>query len=449
MQRAFVIVDPQHEYARELIRVAHEVHGLRPVCVYLDSRAELYKREHFPELRGRHVLAHHYLDRSSAAEIAAEVRKTCEVVGIMPYFEQSLSPSRELMEAFGLDWNDGDVIRRFRDKSGLKDHLRQHHPEIALGDSRRVDSVDDVFAKPLPGRYVIKPNDGFANRDVGFFSQTDDRAQVAAYFGSGGGGGAFVLEELLVGTEYAVNGQMDGAGSATVVSVLEYERVPANGKPNVYHRTHHVPRTDKAYAAVAAYAEAVMNASGLRRAPFHLELMLTAEGPRLIEVGARFGGTRYVFATNAVHEGRFDHFAVAAHYYLTAAPYPNLGLNWAYYDRVSYVHLDAIAEKTERVYKLEGVDKIEAMPEFDGWVVKPEVGQLMRRTVDLYSVPWSCHLKSFGGRAEVVAASERAKAALRVNHRLSRPRRLLGDARASFDKLRMRAKWGLRRLRGA
>lgn len=448
MQRAFVIVDPQHEYARELIRIAREVHGLRPVCVYLDARAELYKREHFPELRGADVLGHHYLDRSSAAEIAAEVRKTCEVVGIMPYFEQALSPSRELMQAFGLDWNDPAVIGRFRDKSGLKDHLRTHHPDIALGASRRVDNVDAVFAKPLPERYVIKPNDGFANRDVGFFTKADGREQVAAYF-RGGGATAFVLEELLVGTEYAVNGQMDGDGVATVVSVLEYERVPANGKPNVYHRTHHVPRGQPAYGAVADYAAAVMNASGLKRAPFHLELMLTAEGPRLIEVGARFGGTRYVFATNAVHEERFNHFAVAAHYYLSAAPYGDLGLNWAYYDRISYVHLDAIAEKTERVYKLDGVRDIEAMPEFDGWVVKPEVGQLMRRTVDLYTVPYSCHLKSFGGREAVVAASERVKTTLKVNHRLSPARKLWGDGRAALDKLRMRAKWGLRRLRGA
>ena len=124
-----------------------------------------------------------------------------------------------------------------------------------------------------------------------------------------------------------------------------------------------------------------MNASGLVRAPFHLELMQTASGPRLIEVGARFGGTRYVFATNAVHDNAFNHFAVAAHYYLSAAPCKDLGLNWAYYDRIGYVHLDAIAEKTERIYKLEGIADIEAMPEFDGWVVKPEVGQLLSMKV--------------------------------------------------------------------
>ena len=444
MQRAFVIVDPQHEYARELIRVAKEEHGLKPICVYIDSRAELYKREHFPELRTDASLAHYYLDRQSPTQIAADILKKFEVVGLMPYFEQSLVPSCELMEALGLRWNDPQVIRRFRDKSGLKDYLRTHHPEIPLGASRRVHSADDVFAAPLPERYVVKPNDGFANRDVGFFSRSDTKATVAAYFPAGQKA-AFILEELLVGTEYAVNGQMDADGKATVVSILEYERVPANGKPNVYHRTLHVPQTDPHYQALADYAVQVMNASGLVRAPFHLELMRTAQGPRLIEVGARFGGTRYVFMTNAVHDNTFSHFSLAAHHYLSTAPYKGPGLNWDFYNKISYVHLDGIAPKTERIYKLEGIDAVEAMPEFDGWVVKPQVGALMRKTIDLYTVPYSCHLKSFGGRADVVQASERVKATLKINHRLGRVRRAVVDAWATADKLRMRARWAVRK----
>jgi hypothetical protein len=445
VQRAYIIIDPQHEYARELIRIAHERHGLKPICVYIDSRAELYKREHFPELRSDLAVGHYYLDQMSARDMATAIKTKFDVVGMMPYFEQSLTPSRELMEALGLKWNSSDVIRRFRDKSGLKDFLRTHHPHIPLGASRKVRSVDDVLGAPLPAKFVIKPNDGFANRDVGFFSKTDSRDAIAAYFGPHPKD-AFVLEELLVGTEYAVNGQMDADGKAMVVSVLEYDRVPANGKPNVYHRTIHVPRTDPAYASIAEYAKAVMDASGLKRAPFHLELMLTAEGPRLIEVGARFGGTRYVFATNAVHDHVFNHFDLAVHHYLFEGPYTGPGPNWAFYDRISYVHLDGIAERSERVYTLSGLDTIEAMPEFDGWVVKPEVGGYIRRTVDLYSVPYSVHLKSFKGRADVIAATERVKAALKINAGVTRSVKALVDLKAAANKLRMRGMWLLRRL---
>lgn len=444
MQRAYIIIDPQHEYARELIRIADARHGLRPICVYIDSRAELYKREHFPELRSDLALGHYYLDQMSPSAMATAIKAKFDVVGMMPYFEQSLTPARELMEALGLSWNSSEVIRRFRDKSGLKDFLRREHPHIPLGASRRVHSVAEVFSKALPKAFVIKPNDGFANRDVGFFTAADSREKIAAYFGAGTE--AFVLEELLVGTEFAVNGQMDADGIAQVVSVLEYDRVPANGKPNVYHRTIHVPRTDAAYKAVADYAKQVMDASGLKRAPFHLELMLTQDGPRLIEVGARFGGTRYVFATNAVHDQVFNHFDLAVHHYLFTTPYDGAGPNWPFYDRISYVHLDGIAERSERIYTLSGLSDIEAMPEFDGWVVKPEVGGFVRRTVDLYSVPYSFHLKSFKGRADVIDATERAKKMLKINAHVSRPTRMLIDAKAALQKLRMRGTWLLRRL---
>lgn len=444
-QRCFLIIDPQHEYARELIALAQRKYGLKPVCIHIDSRAELYKRPFFPELRTKLVLDNYYLDLQSPAQIAKAIADKYEVVGIMPYFEQSLAPAAQLIEALGLAWNSPDVIRRFRDKSGLKDFLRTQHPEIPLGASRRVHSVDEVFAETLPQAYVIKPNDGFANRDIGFFTQADDRDSVARYFGFGNRE-AFILEEKLEGVEYAINGQMDAAGHAQVVNIIEYERVPANGKPNVYHRTFHVPRTDPNYAAMASYAEQVMNASGLIRAPFHLELMLTPAGPRLIEVGARFGGTRYVFMTNAVHGGKFSHFELAAHHYLFTTPYDGPALDWNVYDRISYVHLDGIAEKTERIYSVEGIKDVETLPQFDGWVVKPEVGGLIRRTVDLYTVPYSAHLKSFNGRQDVIDASERLKKLVRINAHVSMPKKLQVDMLARFKQVQMRAQWMARKV---
>lgn len=445
MQRTFLIIDPQHEYAQELIRIAREEHQLAPICVYIDSRAELYKRKYFPELRGKDTAAHYYLDQMTPAQMAAHMRARFDIVGMMPYFEQSLSPARELMEALGLQWNESEVIKRFRDKSGLKDFLRAKHPHIPLGASRKVHNADEVFAQDVPGSFVIKPNDGFANRDVGFFTADQGRAPVEAYM-RGEANSAYILEEKLEGTEYAVNGQMDEHGKACVVSVLEYERVPANGKPNVYHRTLHVPRTDPVYKAVSEYAVLVMDASGLKRAPFHLELMQTAQGPRLIEVGARFGGTRYVFATNAVHNNIFSHFAMAAHYWLYARPYTGPALQWDFYDRISYVHLDGIAAKSERIYSLAGIEAIEAMPEFDGWVVKPKVGGYIRRTIDLYTVPYSLHLKSFAGRAAVVAVSEQVKKTLRINEKVGRGRRLLVDLRASAEQMQLRARWLVGRI---
>lgn len=440
MQKCFLIIDPQHEYGLELIRVAAEKYNLKPICLYIDSLAELHKRAYFPQLRTDLVAAHYNLDQISTADLAQELQTKYDVAGIMPYFEQSLAPFSDLLEHLPLTWNSPDVLRLFRNKSKLKDHLRQADPTIPMGASRFVQNVQEVFAEPLPQRFVIKPNDGFANRDIGFFTSASSRDDIAAYFNDNGNAPC-ILEEFLEGPEFAINGQMDAAGNAMVVNVLLYERVPANGKPNVYHRTHHVPRTDPAFAAIADYAVQVMQASGLKRCPFHMEVMLTPAGPRLIEVGARFGGTRYAFFSNAVHGGAFNVFELAAHHYLYETPYKGAPPDWDFHDRISYVHLDGIAPRTERVYRVEGVKPIEAMPEFDGWVVQPRVGQLIRKTVDLYTVPYSVHLKSFEGKDAVVRASEHVKELMRINRNVSRPRALWVNFLANVTRLRLRGRW--------
>lgn len=440
MQKCFLIIDPQHEYALELMRVAAQKYNLKPVCLYIDSLAELHKRAYFPELRTDAVLDHYNLDQIAIPALAQDLQAKYDVVGIMPYFEQSLAPFSQLLEYLPVRWNAPDVLKLFRNKSALKDHLRHVDPSIPMGASRMVCSAQDVFSEPLPQRYVIKPNDGFANRDIGFFDSSTSRDIIAAYFNDNGGAPC-ILEEFLEGPEYAINGQMDAEGRAMVVNVLLYERVSANGKPNVYHRTHHVPRTSAAFAAVTDYAVQVMQASGLKRCPFHMEVMLTDAGPRLIEVGARFGGTRYAFFSNAVHGGQFNVFELAAHNYLFDTPYAGAPPDWDFHDRISYVHLDGIAERTERVYRVEGVKPIEAMEEFDGWVVLPRVGGLIRRTVDLYTVPYSVHLKSFAGRDAVVAASEKVKSLLKINRHVSRPLALWVNFLANVERLQLRGRW--------
>lgn len=448
MLATYIIPDPQHEYALSLIETIKASYDLQPICVYSSSKAEVYNRRHFPELAKKHVVANFYLDKMSIADIAQAIKRHYNVVGIVPYFEQSIEPMSQLMQALGLTWNSAAVLRRFRNKSALKEHVRQSHPEINVGISRLVTSTADVFAAPLPDKYVIKPNDGFANRDIGFFEKTTPQTVIEAYF-SGTKNPSFVLEEFFAGREFAVNGQMDHTGDAIIINVTEYERVAGNDKQNLYHRTHHVRQTSPDYAPLAEYAAEVMRASGLVRCPFHMEIMLTDAGPRLIEVGARFGGTRYAYMSNDVHGGDFNYFALAAHYYLHNTLHTRAPLNWEYYNRISYVHLDGITEQDGTIYSLDGVSAIESMPEFKYWVVKPQVGGRTYRTLDLYSVPYSFHMMSFGTREDLTAATERAKKLLRINEKAQGVRKMVVNAANRAKSVEARVRWLWHRLQRA
>ena len=422
--KSYVILDPQHVYGVRLVEALRRDFGLAPVCVYSDSRAELRLRAQFPALRGAAAAGHYYLDQGSLDDLAAEIGSRHRVVAVVPYSEQAIVPGLELMRRLGLQWNAPATLARFRDKAALKAHIAARDPTLALGLATLVRTAEEVGGQPLPPRFVIKPVDGFGNANIGFFDRATCRvADIAAYLASRPGG-RFILEEFFAGPEYAVNGQMDHLGEPHIIDVSRYERAADNGRPNLYHRTHHVRRQEPAFAPLVAYAARVMRATGLVRCPFHMEVILADEGPRLVEVGARLGGTHYALMSQDVHGGRLDVFALAAHYYASAQDYGTPAFDWDFYDRIHYLHLDGICRTPGRIAKVDGVQGVEAMPEFRGWVVKPRLGAALQRTVDLYTVPYSFHLASMTSHADLFAASEAAKSMIRINEGVQRWQRL-------------------------
>lgn len=425
-QSVFVLFNPTNRYAEEIISYANQALGLKAVCLWPKGQDAVFWRGHLPILNSGKVVAHYSLDSTTTKLLAATLQTRYAIHGVVPYAEQSLMPAADLLEHLDVKWNAPATLRRFRDKNAVKDHLRANAPHIPMNMTRVVCSTRDVFDGILPKRYVIKPNDGFANRNVGFFDAETPRTTLDAYF-SGQGGQAFIMEEFLEGVEYAVNGQLDEHGRALILNITEYERVADNGRPNLYRFCFHVPRTNAAFKPLADYAQAVMEATGLKRCPFHMEVMLTPHGPRMIEVGARFGGLDYVYITNEVHDGGVDAFAMATHHWLSSEAYTGKTGNWEFYDRISFLQLDGVCTTPTRVYSVQGKDKIAALPEFRAWVFEPRVGQFWHKTLDLYSIPYSFQLKSQDDRKALTQKALEAEKLLVVNAGVSLTRKLAVD----------------------
>jgi hypothetical protein len=447
-QAAFVLFNPTNRYAEEIIKYARQQFGLKAICLWPRSQDAVFWRGHLPILNSDSVVAHHSLDAGSMASIASLLQSSYDIRGVVPYAEQSLMPAADLLEHLHVAWNSPAILRRFRDKNAVKEHLREHAPHVPMNMTRVVYSADDVLrGGVVPARFVLKPNDGFANRNVGFFASDTPQKTLEAYF-QGQDGQAFIMEEFLEGTEYAVNGQLDENGRALVLNITEYERVGGNGRPNLYRFCFHVPRTDAAFKPLADYAQAAMEATGLKRCPFHMEVMLTPDGPRMIEVGARFGGLDYVYITNEVHGGGLDAFAMATHHWLSPTPYEGSTGNWDFYDTIAFLQLDGVCTKPTRIYNVEGKAQIAALPEFRAWVFEPRVGQFWHRTVDLYSIPYSFQLKSKGARETLVTKALAAEKLLVVNASVGFGRKLSVDIGESVRRVFLRAKTLLSRLLG-
>lgn len=381
-----LLQDPYHPYAVRFIELLHDKYGHGAVCFFTDRRTRVCNAAAFPALRSPLVEAVYDVSLDDLAGFAERVKQRHAIAGVVPFAEPTVLAAAELSERLGLGWNDRATVERFRDKYAFKEHLRAHHPHVRVNGSRLVKTVDDVLPGGVPvfPRYVLKPNDGWGNRDIAYLDASSPRAAVEALLA--GAARPLVMEEYVDGPEYFVNGQVDARGDAVVVAVFRYGRTEANGC-SVDSETRSVRRSDPAFAVVEAYARDVVRASGLTRSPFHLEVKVDARGPCLIEAGARLAGNENAWVCNRLHGDALDLFDVAAHYYVRTTDYGPMETNWARYDASSAVYVHGLASRRGRLRTVRGIREVEALPTFARWVKKPAVGDRIEPTVSSLTSP--------------------------------------------------------------
>lgn len=383
-----VVQDPYHPYAIRFLEVHRQVWGLRSVCWYTDEAMLRSQAWQYPWLASPAVARNYLVGTSGLDGLAAALRRDFDVRAVVPYAEPTVLPAAALSELLGLSWAQPGVLELFRDKYRIKERLRAVEG-IRVNATALVRSGAEVLetvGRLGLDRFVLKPNDGFGNSRIGFFTADSPVVSIDGYLRQFGGD-QVLLEEFVEGDEYFVNGQTDADGRVTTIAVFAYRREPANGRDNLETETRLVRTGDPGYSAAVDYAERVVRATALRRSPFHLELLLDERGPCLVEVAARLAGGGNAVDMNIVHGKGLDVFAVAAHGYVTDEEHGALPLDWQAYDRRAYRKLSGISSAEERIYEIAGVAEVEALPEFVRWVHEPRVGDRVERTLDIMTLP--------------------------------------------------------------
>jgi len=394
--KVVVLIDPYHEYGAYFIQAIFSRWGLQTVCLYTDKKQLRMHAYRYPELVGDMVLANHLVSPDELATLAGPLAKRYEVAAVVPHVETAVLPASELAAALELSWGADNVLARFRDKFALKSHLRDvpDGPRVnAIALVRDVQDVRIELDKSSYDRFVIKPNDGFGNTGVGFFDRSTPLEQIAEFI-TESGAGKLIMEEFVEGAEFVVKGQVDGDGNIMIFEVSKEEHVGANGRENVQSASVVLPRQDPRFNQLADYATAAVAASGLRRSPFHADLLLDSHGPCLIEVGARLVGADGSPDLNHIHGDKIDVFQIAAHYYLTDEPYGPVDLDWETYDGFDHRKVVGISTGAGWAFAVDGVDRVEAMSQFWRWSKAPKVGDQIHATTDLVSMAWLVSIRS-------------------------------------------------------
>ncbi|MDO5286562.1 MAG: ATP-grasp domain-containing protein [Actinomycetia bacterium] len=235
----------------------------------------------------------------------------------------------------------------------------------------------------LGRRVVVKPLRSAGNDGVRFCASPHE--SVAAYqailaadtiFSEPNTGA--VAQELIVGTEYVVN-TVSWDGQHRVTDVWRYTKLSANQITDRVSAAVSVAPGHSAWPSLTSYALEVLEALEIQYGPAHLEIILTREGPCLVELGARLSGadTAY-YAALATGSSQID-WAVQAvtdparfHARLTAPA--QLQQHVAMYFLTS-----PVAGTLVRYPRL---DEVRALPSFHNLVTVVKPGGRLSVTVD-------------------------------------------------------------------
>lgn len=293
MDRYAIVVDPLgtgQDYPAEFARAGVEVVAVmaqpEPIALYAAS----WHPENF-----RHIhQAGDYPDVATLARVLADYRPVCVIAGS----ETGVELADELVEL--LLPGTGHVPRLAaarRDKWAMALATRDAGvPRLRQVCSADPDEIDAWLRTTglAAGRIVVKPPKSAATDHV---HVVDHGARWRPLFDQiyghvnefGLRNDAVLVQEFADGPEFLVDSySVDGVHG--LVDVCRYTKVQRGDRIGVYDLVDFLPPDHPDVAAVWPYSRQVLDAVGIRNGCCHTEVVLTADGPRLLEVGARPAG---------------------------------------------------------------------------------------------------------------------------------------------------------------
>lgn len=274
--------------------------------VVASSRDVLARRPDAAALAGTTlVLAR---DLAELPQVIAEARDTVPVQGVFTVSEDAVATTAVIADRLGLPGLPVSAVPALSDKLAQREALRAAGvPTPAFAEVDAADGSDDVTALldkvPLPA--VLKPTHGSGSALV-YRCHTPGELRAAlagratAHASAGGA--------IAVDSRYLLESLLVGVPSHPVPGFAPYVSVETLVEHGVHH---HLAVTDRFplaapsletgmmlpscldsadRSAVEAAASDALRAVDLRHGVAHTEVMLTADGPRIIEVNARVGG---------------------------------------------------------------------------------------------------------------------------------------------------------------
>lgn len=321
-------------------------------------------------------------EMTTLLRLAQEIHGHDPIDAVVAGIEFYVPATARIAHALGVPGLDPERVEVVRNKALMRQCLADAHIRVPrfAGVTNAIDL--EQAAKNIGFPAVVKPTEMAASIGV---ARVDNAVELlAAYEDIQRDGGAcgflpdaeVLVEELLVGTEYAVNGYVTLDGAISVCGILE---LVLGKQPHFLelghtcYRPEDLPTTE----VLSEYIRSVVKAVGITVGAFHAEVILTKEGPVLVEIAARLPGDNQLDMSKITTGIDFAACSLAAS---AAMPIPKPSPPKARVAANQYIIAPELANKTYKT--IEGWEELRNLPEIDALQVVLQPGSILSAPTD-------------------------------------------------------------------
>jgi biotin carboxylase len=323
------------------------------------------------------------------AEAVRVAAKTKALAACFAGGEAGVDLADALSEHLGLRSNGTEIPNR-RDKKIQQELIRDlGMRSVRQAGSEKFEEVED-FLKTEEYPVVLKPVESAGSDGVKLchdFAEAKDHFEVLmkSQMVNGGDCPAVLCQEFLRGKEYVVD-HVSRDGIHKTMMVWVYDKRPCNGSAFVYFGCVPVDSESPEAKIIIPYVRGVLDAMGFSNGPSHGEVIITKDGPCLVEMNCRaHGGDGAWRPLCKALTGGYSQVEAAADAFLDEAEFAKLPDKPASPFKASGQEVIMVSMSQGTVKSTPGYDVIKNLPSFLCLETGVKAGSTVDYTIDLFT----------------------------------------------------------------
>ena len=294
-----------------------------------------------------------------------------------------------LSEKLGLPSNATEYSRARRDKFEMGEAVRDFGVR-AVNQIKSANLEEILLWVKQLGKWpvVLKPVSSVCTDNVIFCDREDDLfAAFERIIGDinvcGITNNEVLAQEFLSGTEYIVN-TVSLEGEHYISDIWQYRKRDMPGYSKIYDTLEAKPFNGKVQKELGNYIKQVLDALRIQYGACHSEVMITNNGPVLIEANARLMGVIIPEVVSRAMQS--NHVELTVKSYVEPDNF-KLIINKPLSLQKNLLIVMLISEVEGKIQSISQIDKIKTLPSFCDMHLSIKKDELIKKTIDLSSSP--------------------------------------------------------------